>query len=790
MATKILLDSDNKTSKINFEKIETGNLQFGLSKEIIKHIKYKLKNQELTKTSLKKKMKKKKSITLNKIINNTSNQEDVNLYLKSSNLNPVLSEDKYTNNVGFKTCFGNFFNKNKINQLLIEPEINDKIKNNNISIVNKNMNSIIIMSENSSLNKDQDTKITHNRKSSFINYKNIALKEINHTSKRILIQDKSNNQSKLKTPKVIEKHKSNLYLMKTSAHTNNSLSNDFPSFIREHGYSLNKDIKCKLNKKSRNFFPLPSLKTKNTRSTNKNKNGNEIVKNLNMCNFTQTACDDRYLKNINDKNNKDNICNFLMMIKINMVLEIKIMELTKLKKKKNISNEDLGNSYKSILKILNDYINILSSFKDNGVFFFINQQYNDFTGEIIKFIVCLYSFIFVFFTQLKISESFEILDDDFNQIIKNFSSVLYNFFEKFVLNDLDDREFNLSFKEKLTILFKINKYHIKSILNKSNIFGILVGNLNNCFSGLTEKIEDLAYISIYSIFESLLMLLSQKEVNDLKFFINTTTNTILYCLLNKNIQLVLNNKKFSEINYNPLKPAAPFLPKISQKYKYTLVLDMDETIIYYVSNNMMAKNSLNYGYLIDKFSGGFLSNFLSEKELKCKDKNIKDGNENFDENEMMRSGFFLLRPYAKKFLSELKNYYEIVIFTAGTKEYSDKILNLIELNEDIIKFRLSRNHLLSNKEGSFCKDLSPLGRDLSKVIIIDNKIDNFSKQKNNGLPINTWINDINDTSLKDLIPLLKKIVINGVEDVRSVIIKIKMQFKTENYDYSKIKYYL
>ena len=37
------------------------------------------------------------------------------------------------------------------------------------------------------------------------------------------------------------------------------------------------------------------------------------------------------------------------------------------------------------------------------------------------------------------------------------------------------------------------------------------------------------------------------------------------------------------------------------------------------------------------------------------------------------------------------------------EEYSDKILNLIELNEEIIKYRLNRNHMFFGENGTLCK---------------------------------------------------------------------------------------
>lgn len=52
------------------------------------------------------------------------------------------------------------------------------------------------------------------------------------------------------------------------------------------------------------------------------------------------------------------------------------------------------------------------------------------------------------------------------------------------------------------------------------------------------------------------------------------------------------------------------------------------------------------------------------------------------------------------------------------------------------------------------RDLSKLGRELSKVIIVDNIEDNFYLQRDNGLLIKSWDGDIQDTELKDMTKVL------------------------------------
>ena len=65
-----------------------------------------------------------------------------------------------------------------------------------------------------------------------------------------------------------------------------------------------------------------------------------------------------------------------------------------------------------------------------------------------------------------------------------------------------------------------------------------------------------------------------------------------------------------------------------------------------------------------------------------------------------------------------------------------------------------------------------IGRDLSKTIIIDNIASNFKLQPRNGIAISTWTGQTDDISLFNLIPVLKKLVIDGVEDVREGLEKL------------------
>ena len=115
----------------------------------------------------------------------------------------------------------------------------------------------------------------------------------------------------------------------------------------------------------------------------------------------------------------------------------------------------------------------------------------------------------------------------------------------------------------------------------------------------------------------------------------------------------------------------------------------------------------------------------------------------------------------------MARYYEIVIFTAALQEYADQVIDQIDVGNNI-KYRLYRQHTSQN--GPFLvKDLSLLGRDINKTIIIDNISDNFILQPDNGIFISTWYDDMRDRFLDEITPLLCEIVERRVPDVRRAL---------------------
>ena len=288
-----------------------------------------------------------------------------------------------------------------------------------------------------------------------------------------------------------------------------------------------------------------------------------------------------------------------------------------------------------------------------------------------------------------------------------------------------------------TILILISKYFCNKI--RENSQNIWVNKLQNLIKNyypekratneIFEEIEILCNKLTKNLFPLILKKYNKIKISEIYNKINILSQDDLQRLfldkifinMNLNGSIIASSSYFKE-NKNIINDFVPipYLKNISNK-KYTLILDLDETLIHF------------------------------------------KGHPNDDS-----SGILQFRPFLSEFLSALENYYELVVFTAATQDYADPIINAIEQKGTKFDYRLYRIHtIIINND--FVKDLSRLGRDLSRTIIVDNMEQNYKLQPENGITIRPfWGKDINDMALYDLITILIQIAKNNM-DVRDGI---------------------
>ena len=310
-------------------------------------------------------------------------------------------------------------------------------------------------------------------------------------------------------------------------------------------------------------------------------------------------------------------------------------------------------------------------------------------------------------------------------------------------------------------LDNINEGKIIDLLNK-NCVSIVndVGNIlnyyqtinNNYFSDFRDIYLNLSRIdeqTIYNYFYNYLFnstkenIVSQQKINNYEYsrdnidnsnnyieqndnFYNNITNNN-YLVNNNQNQIVKQDQEDDEefldeiiLSYKKNKEIAPFLKNKNTK-KYTLVLDLEETLI--------SVKLLNDGKILIRPRPGLIS-----------------------------------------FLSGVKQYYEIISFSKLSKNYSNIIIEQIEENRKLFDYNLYREHctLVGRK---FVKDISRIGRDMKKIIMIDDLPENLSMHIDNGILILPYDGEDNreDRVLYELKKMLILFYNLGYEDLRNAI---------------------
>ena len=289
--------------------------------------------------------------------------------------------------------------------------------------------------------------------------------------------------------------------------------------------------------------------------------------------------------------------------------------------------------------------------------------------------------------------------------------------------------------DKLRQMLKENLIHIE--LNNKEYISFLMEHKNINFKNPTSS--NLLEIKFYSM----------KIEKYLQLFLNTISNTnplkvefyslfenlfsisadkLLHFFKSKIIRVINQNasvagiESISDIDNN--KVEVPYLKNKCPK-KFSLVLDLDETLISF---------------------------------------KLEPGDEN--------KGTIRFRPYLDSFLQKVREKYEIIVFTSGTKDYADPLEDAIEQEENYFDARLYRQHTVVYGK-DIVKDISRIGRPLDKICIVENMPQNYRLQKENGILIKSFYgDDIYDTALVSLGDILIKIS-KEFDDVRKGIAHYK-----------------
>ena len=522
---------------------------------------------------------------------------------------------------------------------------------------------------------------------------------------------------------------------------------------------LNNEPKKKMEKK--NMMRGMSNPKKKRKSINKNYNAlsniKEVINNLMEVTKepiisidTNVPIQEDINKNINNITIKnENKINNIIIEKenqINKEIDEKIMEIhfklweiminTELHSENKLG---LGNQIKKILNLMEtDFVP--NNLNNNKIILdiFIQNQLNFTYNKIIKIFFILITYIkfllldFNFETTIKsnIKRLVSLINENFLLILShqvfikeplqenNSCANLQKDFIESYSKIIKQKKLKKNYKEQLTTFCNNINKNLEIVISTVKQFS------NNFFK--------IGYFNpIHNIFLDIFRLIDNYKVEDIA---NIIINNVLYFIL-KSSQNDKKNYAPKLVSFTPgtnplaalgfINVPSPFLKKLPPEIEtstYTLVLDLDETLVHF---------------------------FYTPS-----------------------GGTFLIRPFCSQFLEEMAKIFEIVIFTAALKDYADSILDILDPNKILINYRLYRHHT-SLSGITFCKDLSKIGRDLSRTLIIDNLADNFKLQPSNGILIGTWIDDMKDTQLNDLGKILKILVSKKPNDVRPIIKKFK-----------------
>ena len=746
----------------NKYKQRNSNSKTSLNDNIDNNIKYNFNSRLNLSKEKDPKIITKKNITNIYVINNYETEKQKEIYK-----NKIITKiKKYNPNIKLirQSSYSRFDNdkKDSINKLSRNnKEINPDIKKLSINYIKKkkernsskkNYSSSNIkdfespLNENKIINKNKDTYTLNTESTSVTKKKKFQMKPYKsnknfNTNENYENKENINNNINNKIPLSSEGNNSDKTKVRASfkylihqAYKNKALSKSFSRFYKS-SRSKEKDNKGKKNEENKITKMNCINKKINPKMT---RNINKI--NINKKKYLTTYTENNSSYNINNNFKEDFELIFNLLNKIKIIIN-KIDNYEQIQEDCNNFVQYYFNNviYNKLANFFSD-IRISYLIKKEIIFLllcydisFNTNSYNK-TGILLKTILTIiYSnYLIILYSVLLKNYSIEL--DKYLIILKKEIAINNIKSEGPILQILENNFLYINNYYKM-IVDNIYKESNSKIINKNIKFPYCLNNKElygndvikiNIISSFFNETFKSSHDNIYSL-------------NDLKKFFylflfrnNTTYNITDYEkkkeIINNSIKSV-SISQFNISNNINNKKIQYLLPKIKNNYEYSLVLDLDGTLISY------QKDSSN----------------------------------------------IILRPGLNSFLKNMKKNYELILFTSATHEYVDPIVKFIEKDEKYFDYILYRNHLSYDEKGEYFKNLNLLNRNIKKIIIVDDCENNFKLHKSNGICLKPFYgNSDNVLNLLSRILIKMKIDADKIGDIRICLKQVKKDLIYKN----------
>ena len=660
---------------------------------------------------------------INQKITKRNNNNANNIIKNKINLSQTIDNDRNKNKIKDieinyrNTIRESELNINTINNITEEIKFNSTVTNyNNISLDNY---SIIKKTNRYTINTNMMSLLDNNIYSP---KKGIARI---HSQENIYYND--NNNKKIKNNEKINflwKNK-NKSLKDLTGFTYKKKNSSYILQKKDKSYNIKPDIypEIKINLKSR---IKPLNKNNSVIYESKHKSDlNCVYKKNKIKRYDSESCSrTTKLKNIkenntvcnkNDIEEKETISCFISNMELNYIILL-------IEKIKDIFDSLILNDDYLILKYCFEFINYIYNYNidnyiSNSIINIIDIETRKILNNYFIFaIVVIYDLILKekkLFNNLKIlvKESIKLIYSNIIIIINYSKDNIIsskNIFLNTIINNI-----NIQYKKNKDLYIDDNEYLLLKQNNNSIISpeDKLNYNLNFIIKNIHTIINNMKKSSDYKLFIQIFQQMNNISLENIyDFFINNIyqINIINSTLAVASKLFLTNNNDINKIILN--------------KKKYTLLISLDGTLIHFKIDNKNKNNN---------------------------------------------KGIIQLRPGLNEFLSDIKPYYEIIAFSNGDKKYTDLLINSLDKNKIFFENKLYREHcIIMNND--FVKDISKLGKDLSKIIIVDNLVQNFRLNLENGINIKSFNGEINDKILKELGKILIKIAKFGGDIRRGI----------------------